>query len=346
MKIIDENAVIDRIVQLRRQYAGDRGKSKFAHDLGISPSTYSYYEKNRIPPMEILLRICELTGCDLIWLLTEKKTGVSENQTVKKSEKNGLSGQDIELIEKLDKFFTENPDLSGAVLAFIELLSEKKGLEEGIRGKMDFSDTTTGRAAPKEPEEIRKPGWIPILGRTAAGLVQVWDKEVMPEPKEAVTELEGLVKKHIGKKIVSSIDGEVAVDLRAKLVVDELVGIEANLVQVGPGEVDDDIVEFIQCKAIHELFPDSFALQIDGDSMSPRITDGDIVIVSPSVPAAQGNIAVARVSEQIGVTCKLIRMTETTVHLIPINERYETKVVPKKDLLWSLSVLCHIRVGK
>jgi SOS-response transcriptional repressor LexA len=76
--------------------------------------------------------------------------------------------------------------------------------------------------------------------------------------------------------------------------------------------------------------------------MSPRINDGDIVIVSPSVPAAQGQIGIARLAGQIGVTCKLIRTTDTDVHLIPINERYETKVVPKKDLLWALAVLCHI----
>ena len=78
--------------------------------------------------------------------------------------------------------------------------------------------------------------------------------------------------------------------------------------------------------------------------MSPRINDGDIVILSPSVPAAQGQIGIARISNQIGVTCKLIRTTEQGVHLIPINERYETKVVAKKDLLWALAVLCHISV--
>jgi SOS-response transcriptional repressor LexA len=78
--------------------------------------------------------------------------------------------------------------------------------------------------------------------------------------------------------------------------------------------------------------------------MSPRINDGNIVILSPSVPAAQGQLAVARVAKQIGITCKLIRTTESGVHLIPINEKYETKVVPKKDLLWALAVLCHISV--
>ena len=74
----------------------------------------------------------------------------------------------------------------------------------------------------------------------------------------------------------------------------------------------------MECGEIYDIFPDAFALQIDGDSMSPRVNDGDIVILSPSVPAAQGHLAVARLAGQIGVTCKLIRMTESDIHLIPI----------------------------
>ena len=55
MNKIDANSIIDRVVLLRQQYSGDRGKSKFARSLGISASTYNYYENNRIPPIEILL---------------------------------------------------------------------------------------------------------------------------------------------------------------------------------------------------------------------------------------------------------------------------------------------------
>jgi len=86
------------------------------------------------------------------------------------------------------------------------------------------------------------------------------------------------------------------------------------------------------CSNIHKLFLDSFALHVDGDSMSPRINEGDIVILSPSVPAAQDQIGITRVANQIGVTCKLIRTTQKDAHLIPINEKYETKVVANRRL--------------
>ena len=319
MQVFDEKAVINRVRRLREQYAGGRGKSKFAQALGISPSTYNYYENNRVPPIEILLKMCEVTGADLEWLLT----GGS-------SEKRFAFGPNSELLEKLDDLLTNDPDLGEAIMAFIELLCEKKAVEKGLQS----------RIASSEPG---RPGWIPVLGRTAAGMVHFWDQTLLPEPKQAITELDELVKKHIGKEIVGCVDGTVSIDLQARALMGRVKRQQVNLIQVG-GQEQKEIVEFVQCEEIHELFPDSFALRVDGDSMSPRINDGDIVILSPSVPAAQGHIAIARVANQIGVTCKLIRTTREHVHLIPINETYETKVFDKTDLLWALAVLCHISI--
>jgi len=319
MNIIDEKAIIVRIRILREQHAGSRGKSKFARALNISPSTYSYYENNRIPPIEILLKICEVTGADLEWLLTGQSVG-----------KKSAFGQNSEILQRLDVLFTDNPELTEAVLAFVELLCEQKGIKGGFRSGI-------------LPSKPARPGWIPVLGRTAAGIVHFWEQTFLPEPKQAITELDELVKKHIGKEIVGSVDGKVWVDLQARPLVDGIRKQQANLIQVC-GQEQEQIVEFVQCEEIHKLFPDSFALHVDGDSMSPRINDCDVVILSPSVPAAQGQISIARVANQIGVTCKLIRTTKTDVHLIPINERYQTKVVAKKDLLWALAVLCHVSI--
>jgi phage repressor protein C with HTH and peptisase S24 domain len=151
------------------------------------------------------------------------------------------------------------------------------------------------------------------------------------------------VQKHTGKTIIGSAEVMVSVDLQRESLIQGLKGHEVSLIKVS-GQEDEEIVEFVQCQELYDLFPDSFALQIDGDSMSPRINDGDIVILSPSIPAVQGQIAIACIANQIGITCKLIRTAQERVHLIPINERYETKVIPRKDLLWAMAVLCHIAV--
>ncbi len=313
---IDEKAIIERIKQLRNQYAGPRSRSKFARQLGISPSTYSYYETTRLPPIEVLVRICEVTGADLRWLLTGQ-SGVQK-----------LSfGPNTAVLQKLNDLLTRHPDLIDSIMAFVDLLCEKKGIEAELEQKNVIS----------EP----RPGWIPVLGRTAAGMVHFWSQELLPGSQQAVTELDELVRKHIGREIIASSDGKVSVDLQAWALLDGLEKPQANLVQVG-SEGADEVVEFVQCQKVYELLADCFALHIDGDSMAPRINDGNIVILSPSVPAAEGHIAVVKVANQIGVTCKLLRTRGDSVHLIPINERYETKVVAKKDLVWALSVLCHI----
>jgi SOS-response transcriptional repressor LexA/DNA-binding XRE family transcriptional regulator len=331
----DENAIIKRIRLLRNQHAGSRGKSKFAHDLGISASTYNYYEKNRVPPIEVLLGICKLTGADLEWLLTGQ---IRRKQFTFAPHKDSTFEPTNALLRKLEATLANNPDLTEPILAFVEFLCEKKSLEKDL-----YSEMAAIKLIPNKTSRhsAKRPGWIPVLGRTAAGMLNFWDQTALPKPKEAITELDELVEKYIGKSIISSSDGTLSVDLRAQPLVEGVGRQEANLIQVR-GEEGEEIFEFVECKAIYELFGDSFALHVDGDSMSPRINDGDIVIISPSVPARQGQICIARILNQIGVTCKLIRMSETAAHLIPINEKYETKVVAKKDLLWALAVLCHV----
>lgn len=315
----NEKAIIERVKLLRRQYARNKSKSRFARALGISASTYNLYETSRVPPLDVMLKMCEVAGADLEWLLTGRV-----------AEKKFASGPNSELLQKLNVLLTSYPELSEPIIAFVELLCEKKGIENEVRAQV-------------LPSMVDRCGWIPVLGRTAAGMVHFWDQIVLPGPQQAVTELDELVKKHIGKTIINSADGKVAVDLKSWVLLEEVEKSQANLIQVG-GKQDDEIVEFIQCQQVHKLFPDSFGLHIDGDSMSPRINDGDIVILSPSVPAVEGQIGVARIADQIGVTCKLIRSTEMEVHLIPINEKYETKVIAKGDLLWALAVLCHISI--
>ena len=67
---VDDKSIISRICQLREAYTGKRGKALFAKALGISPSTYNYYEHHRVPPVEILWEICRLTGTDIRWLIS------------------------------------------------------------------------------------------------------------------------------------------------------------------------------------------------------------------------------------------------------------------------------------
>ena len=74
----------------------------------------------------------------------------------------------------------------------------------------------------------------------------------------------------------------------------------------------------------------AFALKVKGNSMSPRIEDGDIVIVSPQQEAHNGDICVVRVNEED--TLKKVKFEGNYLHLIPLNPEFEPVTVKRKDV--------------
>jgi transcriptional regulator with XRE-family HTH domain len=67
--VLNTAAICDRLKQVRIQVCGPRGQSHFAALLNLSPSTYNYYEKGRIPPVDVLDRAARVTGAPLMWLI-------------------------------------------------------------------------------------------------------------------------------------------------------------------------------------------------------------------------------------------------------------------------------------
>ena len=65
------------------------------------------------------------------------------------------------------------------------------------------------------------------------------------------------------------------------------------------------------------------ALQIHGDSMLPRMANGDIVIVRIQEDCISGDIAIVIVNGD-QATCKKIKKTPEGVMLIPLNPAFET----------------------
>ncbi len=76
--------------------------------------------------------------------------------------------------------------------------------------------------------------------------------------------------------------------------------------------------------------PGAFALKVKGNSMSPRIEDGDIVIVSPQAEVRNGDICVVRVNDED--TLKKVKFEGNYVHLIPLNPDFDPMTAKKKDV--------------
>ena len=333
---IDEKAIIGRIMMLRTQYAGMRGKSKFSRALGISASTYNYYEKTRVPPIEIILKICELTGADIHWVLTgersEKRRGILTA--------NDFSvGVNSALLRKVDSLLNENPDLTESILTFIELLNEKKGYGKEFVSYINKFDALKGDIS----FERHHQGWIPLIGSTTTGIINFFNESDIPNNEFVFNQIEKIVEEHTSKAVINFYETTLTIDMQSKRIIGGLRKCKANLVQFS-GEKEDEVYEFIYCEQLHKIYQGCLALHVSGDSMSPKINDGDVVIVNPSVLAKNGCISIICAMEHIGITCKIFRKKKENIHLIPINEKYETKRINLNDIDWALSVLCHIKI--
>lgn len=347
----DAKALISRICQLRLDYAGNRGKALFANHLGVSASTYNYYEKDRLPPADILVKICQVTGADIHWLLTGQSSSAIEG--VGKPLPKHLSDRIVALL-------AEDPSAVGALTAFIDLLESKTQIQpssaavEQISGspgnQMDAGDDSAkGEVAAKAENRQESSGEIcvPILGCTAAGIAHYWSQA--GGKLEGVTELTELIDRH--RQTLSAWNEKESKQLHPCDVralgpvsnVSQLDNDQITLVQLSE-ITENGVSEFVASGRIIQMYPEAFGLRVDGDSMSPQICDGDIVILSPSVEPRDGSAAVVQLHGQIGVTCKIIRRQEDKVHLIPANEKFDIKVYDEKDLVWSLAVLWRVRL--
>lgn len=309
-------AICERLALIRRQNYGPRGRSRFAEELGIGPSTYSHYESDRLPPADILLRAARLTGTRLEWLIT------GEGEPAEPSQR-PPSGKRPPAVERLHSLLESHPELLPQVEAFLEALARLRSRERG-------GTKPARRLSRPTADEL-----IPVIGSTSAGTARYWSE--VPESREgpvADARLEELLATCTGPTVEAAARfgpaaGEGAV----------------SLIQLSQPD-DRGLLEFLSAPAFKGSYPDCVAWRIDGESMSPRYHDGDLVLTSPSHSAETGHPCVARQRGQLGVNCKVYRREEETIWLIPINPEYATQVVPAREVMWAWRVVASVRLQR
>lgn len=118
--------------------------------------------------------------------------------------------------------------------------------------------------------------------------------------------------------------------------------------QAGIGR-DFDELPFEWQRTIPTDCPDeaAFAVEIQGDSMEPKILAGDIAIVMPSLQPKSGTLVVARLETE-GVVLKIYTSRQTTASrhsciFTSYNSVYQPIEVPETAVMWNYPVYQIIR---
>lgn len=113
-------------------------------------------------------------------------------------------------------------------------------------------------------------------------------------------------------------------------------GIKINVLgRVAAGIPINAIEEIIDTEEISEQLAKTgefFGLLIKGDSMEPRICEGDVVIVRQQPDAESGDIVIALVNGD-DATCKRLRKYRDGIELISLNPSYEPMFFSDNDII-------------
>lgn len=112
-------------------------------------------------------------------------------------------------------------------------------------------------------------------------------------------------------------------------------GVSINVLgRVAAGIPIDAIQDVIDTEEITEELSktgDFFGLQINGDSMEPRMCKGDVVIVRKQDDAESGDIVIAMVNGY-DATCKRLRKYRDGIELISNNPSYDPMFFSNKEI--------------
>lgn len=112
-------------------------------------------------------------------------------------------------------------------------------------------------------------------------------------------------------------------------------GVKINVLgRVAAGIPIEAIENIIDTEEISEQLASTgefFGLQIHGDSMEPRMYEGDIVIVRKQDDAESGDIVIAMVNGN-DATCKRLMKYAGSIGLLSLNSKYEPMMFSEKEI--------------
>ena len=97
-----------------------------------------------------------------------------------------------------------------------------------------------------------------------------------------------------------------------------------------PIEAITDIDDYEEIDEAMAASGEYFALRIRGDSMEPRMRNGDTVIVRRQDDCDSGDVAIVMIGGE-DATCKRIRKLDGGIMLIPDNQKYDPMIYTRAE---------------
>ncbi len=301
--ISPKRALAERIRELRRRHFGARGKARFAEALGLTNDEYQRFERGTIPPGEVLVRICEVTGEDLQWLLT----GVAARGTVVIA---GARGRHQQLLGQIARVLEDRPALAGPLEAFLDLLTHEP-VDAGTprrlpKGDVNFTDLVPVLAQAALPVDLPNPG-----GGSGWPLVARPDAEVVSEARLMLCE----------PAMTYAEQGYRSVKL------------------VTTRDPDGQMCEGLRSKELPQTFPGLFGVRVPDKAMAPMFERNDIALAYTGGVARVGCPALVYVRASSSARCRIwLGHEDDTIHLGRVNDGEVERFQPD-DVLWSLEIL-------
>ena len=128
-----------------------------------------------------------------------------------------------------------------------------------------------------------------------------------------------------------SVDYLLGNDTKKKRKVGVKIPVYGNVAAGVPIEAWDDILDYEEIDEDMASRGEYFALRIKGDSMEPKISDGDVVVVLCQSDVDNGQVAIVLIDGH-EATCKKIKKTPEGVYLISTNPKYDPMFYSNKEI--------------
>lgn len=302
-----EKALAERVRELRRRHFGPRGKVDFAQRLGLKLEEYEPYEHGMLPPGELFVRMCEVTGEDLQWLLT----GVASRSTVVIS---GTRNRHQRLLARIAKTLDARPGVAAPLEAFLDLLVQSQ--EAAYASAPGLPAAAWDEVIPifernEWPDELPDPGGpggmlLPTLSESAPAIAEC----VPAALAEPAMEYAGDALRDVA---VIALPDETGRTRR-----------------------------FVRSRHVACCFESIFAVALDDAVMEPMFSAGDLLLVAPGVAPRVGHPALCKFASRADDRCRVWLGAEAeTVHLGRICDGAPEQM-PRGQLRWSLEVLYRV----